>query len=143
MCQCASHAVPWSHIGILMRNLAEEPRSTAGLLFFSPCPSGTILLTQYSMAWDWRVSRTGPMFFYWPKLRYPYFRFLLFFPFSSSYWYCRLVLCGWGLRTDRVYNTLSALHCRPLIIIIIIIIIIMVPSFYVFPLSKTQPQFHR
>ena len=37
----------------------------------------------------------------------------------------RLVLWGWGLWTDRVYITLSALHCRPLIIIIIIIIIIM------------------
>ena len=34
-----------------------------------------------------------------------------------------LVLWGWGLRTDRVYTNLSALHCRPLLIIIIIIII--------------------
>ena len=25
----------------------------------------------YSMVWDWRVSRAGPMFFYWPKLLYP------------------------------------------------------------------------
>ena len=27
MCQCELHAVPWSHIGILMHNLAAEPRS--------------------------------------------------------------------------------------------------------------------
>ena len=39
------HSVPWSHIGVLMRHLAAEPRSTAGLLFSSQCPSGTILLT--------------------------------------------------------------------------------------------------
>ena len=31
MYQCVLHAVPWSHIGILMRRLAAEPRSTAGL----------------------------------------------------------------------------------------------------------------
>ena len=31
--QCGSHAVLWSHIDILMRLLAAEPRSTARLLF--------------------------------------------------------------------------------------------------------------
>ena len=39
---CASadymHAVLWSHIGILMRLLAAEPRSTTGLLFTSLWP---------------------------------------------------------------------------------------------------------
>ena len=43
--QCGLHAVPWSHIGILMRRLAAEPRSSAGLLFTSGCLFGTILLT--------------------------------------------------------------------------------------------------
>ena len=80
MCQCGLHAVPWSHIGMLMRHLAAEPRSTAGLLFSSQCPSGTNLLTLYLMVWDWQVSRAGPMLFYWPKLLYPYYS-LLFFPF--------------------------------------------------------------
>ena len=84
MCQCGLHAVPWSHIGILMRHLAAEPRSAAWRLFPSLCPSGTILLTPYSMVWDWRVSRAGPMLFYRPKLLYPYYSLLLFFPFSSS-----------------------------------------------------------
>ena len=84
MCQRRLHAVLWSHMGILMRHLAAEPRSTAGLLFLSQFPSGTILLTPYSMVWDWRVSRAGSMLFYWPKLLYPYYSFLLFFPFSSS-----------------------------------------------------------
>ena len=79
---CALHAVLWSHIGTLMHRLAAEPRSTAELLFPSLFPSGTILLTPYSMVWDWRVSRAEPMLFYWPKLLYPYYNLLLFFPFS-------------------------------------------------------------
>ena len=65
-----------------------EPRSTAGLFFAYRCPSGMILITQYSMVWDWRVSRPGPMLFYWPKLLYPYYSLLLFFPFYS---FCLLV----------------------------------------------------
>ena len=48
------------------------PRRTAGVLFPSRCNSGTILLTPYSMVWEWRVSRAVPMLFYWPKLLYPY-----------------------------------------------------------------------
>ena len=77
------HAVLWSHIGILMHRLAAEPCSTAGLLFPFRCPSGTILLTSFSMVWDWRVSRAGPILLYWPELLYPYYSLLLFFPFSS------------------------------------------------------------
>ena len=45
MCQCWLHAVLWSHIGTLMHRLAADPRSIAGFLFNSRCPSGTILLT--------------------------------------------------------------------------------------------------
>ena len=47
------------------------------------CPSGRILLTLYSMVWDCRVSRAGLVLFYWPKLLYPCYCLLLFFPFSS------------------------------------------------------------
>ena len=72
MCQRGLHAVLWSHIGTLIHHLAAEPCSTGGVLFPSRCPSGTILLTPYSMVWDWRVSRAGPMLIYWPKLLYPY-----------------------------------------------------------------------
>ena len=50
-----------SHIGTLMHCLSAEPCSTAGHLFHSWCPSGTILLTPYSIVWDWQVSRAGPM----------------------------------------------------------------------------------
>ena len=90
MCQSGLHAALWSLIGTLMHRLAAEPCSTAGLLFPSRCPSGTILLTQYSMVWEWRVSRAGPMLFYWPKLLCPYYSLLLFFPFLfflSIGWY--------------------------------------------------------
>ena len=55
--------------GILMRRLAVEPRSIAGHLFLSPCLSETILMTLYSMVWDKRISRAGPInAFYWPLL---------------------------------------------------------------------------
>ena len=97
MCQCGLYAVLWSHIGSLMHLLAAEPRSTAGLLFPSQCPFGTILLTLYSIVWDRLVSRAGPMFFFIvPKLFIgtifnnsrlffigPYNSLLLFFPFHS------------------------------------------------------------
>ena len=83
ICQCGLQAVLWFHIVILMRRHSAEPRSTTGLLFPSQCPSGTILLTPYSMVWDWRVSRARPLLFYWLKLLYPYYSLLLFFPFPS------------------------------------------------------------
>ena len=95
MYQCGLHA---AHIGIFMRRLAAEPRSTSGLLFLSQWPSGTILLTPCSMVWDCRVSRAGPMLFYWPKLHYPYYSLLLFFYFSSS---CLLVGIVWLGSSDR------------------------------------------
>ena len=75
------------------------------ILFPSRFPCGMILLTPYLMVWDWRVSRGGPMVFYWPKMLYPFYNLLLFFPSLLSVY--RLVLWGWGLRTDRVYITLS------------------------------------
>ena len=92
------------HIVVLMLRLAAEPRSTAGLLFHSYCPSGTILLTPHSMVWDWRVSRAGPMFFCCPRLLYPYYNLLLFFPFSS---FCLLVVIG--LRSLDWFLSLSLL----------------------------------
>ena len=76
------------HNFTLMHGVAAEPRSTAGFLFTSRCPSGTILLTPYSIVWDWRVSREGSMLFYCPKLLYHYYNLLLFFPLSS---FCLLV----------------------------------------------------
>ena len=82
-------------------------RSTAVLLFPCQCLSGTILLTPYSMVWDWRVSRAGLMLFYWPNCSIPTIVFYYFFISIISLY--RLVLWDWGLRTDRVYITLSQL----------------------------------
>ena len=98
ICQCGLLAVLWSHIGSIMRRIAAESRRTAGLLFSSQCPSGTILLTPYSMVWDWRVSRAGPMLSYCPMLLYPYFLVFYYFSLSLLSVY-RLVLWGWGLRS--------------------------------------------
>ena len=82
-----------------MRLPAAEPRSSAGLLFPSQYLSGMIWLTAYSMVWDWQVSRAGLMPSCWPSTS-------LFFclqPFSLSlFFFYRLVVRGWGLRTDRV-----------------------------------------
>ena len=81
MCQYGLHLVPWSNIGTLMHRRAVEPRITAGLLFPSQCLSGTILLTPYSMVWDWRVSRVGPMLFIGQSCSIPT---IVFYYFSLS-----------------------------------------------------------
>ena len=75
--------------------------STAVLLLTFQFPSGTILLTLYSMVWDWWVSTAGPMLFNLHKLFYPYYCLLYyFFIFLLSVY--RFVLWGWGICTDRV-----------------------------------------
>ena len=109
MCQCGLHAVLWLHIGILMRRLTAEPRSTAELLFPSQCLSGTILLTPYSMVWDWRVSRAGQCFFIGISCSIPTIVFYNFFLSLLSVY--RLALWGWGLRADRVYITRPSQPC--------------------------------
>ena len=104
ICQSGLHAVLSSHIGIILRLPAPEPRSTAGLLFPSQSLSGMIWLTPYLMVWDWRVLRAGPMPFCWPSCS---LRFCLqLFSLSLLFLY-RLVVWGWGLRTDRVSISLS------------------------------------
>ena len=97
MRQCGMHSVLWSQIGILMCLHAAKPRSTAGRLFPSQCHCGTILLTLYSMVWDWRAARAWPMLFYWPKLLDSFLHSTVF-PFLSIGWYCgagvfRLIGC--------------------------------------------------
>ena len=111
MCQCGLHTVLWAHIG----SLASEPRSTAGPLFNSQCKSGTILLTLFSMVWDWQVSRAGPMFFIGLSFSIPTIFPFLFFLFLG--WYCGAGV--FGLIGCINYHSLSALHGRPFLIIII------------------------
>ena len=98
-CRCGLHAALCSHIGSLMRLLAAEPRSIAGLLFPFQYLCATILVTPYSMVWDWRVSRAGSMSLYWPSYSLPFCRLLFTL---SLLFFCGLVLWGWGLRTNRV-----------------------------------------
>ena len=89
--QCGFLAVLWPHIGALMHRLAAEPRRTAGVLFPSRCPCGMILLTPYSMVWDWRVSRAKLMLFFIglrcsiPSIIFCSFSLLLFLFIG---WYC-------------------------------------------------------
>ena len=87
-----------------MRLPAAEPRSPAGLLFPSQYLSGTIWLTPYSMVWEWWFSRAGPMLFCWPSCSLLFC--LQLFSLSLLFLY-RLVVWGWGLRTDRVSISLS------------------------------------
>ena len=95
--------VAWSHIGTLMHRLAAEPCSAAGLVFPFRCSSETILLTPFSMVWDWGVSRAGPMLLLSCSIPTIVF-YSLSLSLLSVY---MLVLWVWGLRTDRVYITLS------------------------------------
>ena len=46
---------------------------------------GTILLTPYSIVWDWRVSRAGPMPFYFPSCSLPLYLLLFSLSFPSFY----------------------------------------------------------
>ena len=77
---------------------------TAGLFFPSQYLSGTIWLTPYLMVWDWRVSRAGTMPFCCPSCSFSFC--LQLFSLSLLFLY-RLVVWGWGLRTDWVLISLS------------------------------------
>ena len=105
MCQCGLHAVLWAHIGSLMRFLAAEPRCTAWPLFLSQCHSRTILLALYSMVGTGGFQEQGQCLFIGLScsiLTIVFYYFPLFIlPIH------RLVLSGWGRRTERVDITLS------------------------------------
>ena len=94
MCQCGLHAVPWSHIGILMRRLAAEPYSSKGIVFLLSVCLWNDVAALYSMVWDWRVSRAWLMLFYWPNLIYPSYTIFPFICFLSIGWYCGFVVFG-------------------------------------------------
>ena len=119
----ALHAMLWSHIGILIHIFAAEHRSTAGPLLPSQCSCGMILLTLYSMVWDWRVSTIGTMVFFWHKQLDPFFYSNIFsfhlFLFMVFHWGAevfRLMWCNHSLPG-------KGLHCRPILIIIKMMIV--------------------
>ena len=82
-----------SGLRTLVRLLDAEPRSTTGLLFTCQYFSGTILVTPYSMVWDWRISRAGPIPFYWPSFKIPFCLLL----FSLSLLSFNGLYCGSGV----------------------------------------------
>ena len=109
MCQCALHAVIWSHIGSLMRFIAAEPRSTCRTFI----PLSVSLWTDLANLAFEGVGLAGF------KSRANAF-LLAFIAISCSipsivfYYFSlsllpvyRLVLWGWDLWTDRVYITPS------------------------------------
>ena len=104
MCQRGLHMVHWSHVGTLMHRLAAEPYSTAGLLFPSRCPSGTIFLTRIRWCGTGRFQEQCQRFFSVISCSIPT---IVFYSFSLSLLSIyRLVLWGWGLRTDYSVTSL-------------------------------------
>ena len=94
VCAMAGYMLCFNRTSIffIMRLLAAEPRSSTGLLFSFHYLCGTILVTQYSIVWDVRVSRAGPMPFYLPSCLL-HFRLILFsLSLHSMGW-----LCGAGV----------------------------------------------
>ena len=80
----------------------------------------TILLTLYSMVWEWWDLKTGPITFYGPCYTIPFCLILFSLSLLSFY---GLVLWGCGLWTDRVLIALSQPCTANLFLIIRIIII--------------------
>ena len=106
-CQSTFHLLIF--ILSLLITIKSGPSSHTKASFLSPCNPlrcicGTLLVTPCSMVWDWRVSRAGPMPFYWSSCSLPLC--LLLFSLSLLSFY-GLVLWGWGLRTDRVLIAFS------------------------------------
>ena len=104
MCQCGLHAVLWSHIGTLMHRLAAEPCSTAGQDFYSLLGVPLERSCQPRIRWcgTGGFQEQGLCFFIGLSCSIPT---IVFYSFSLSLLSVyRLVLWGWGLRTDRVYK---------------------------------------
>ena len=114
MCRCMLHVVLWLHID------AAPPRCRISQYCRTFIPMSVSLWNNlggpYSMLWDMRVSRAGPMFFYWPSYLLPFCLILFFLSLLSFY---TLVLWGWGLQTDWVLITLSQ-NCTANLFLIIL-----------------------
>ena len=115
MCQCGLDAVLWLHRGMLMRFLPAEPCSITRSL------SAPVERSCWSCI---RWCGTGGFqdqvqcFFIVLSCSIP-FCLLLFFSFSSFCLYDSIVGL-WSLYWWGVDRSLSALHCRPLLIIIVV-----------------------
>ena len=81
MCQCGLHSVLWSHIGILQRLLAAEPRSTTGSLFLLSVPVERSSGPCIRWCSTGGFQEHGQCCFIGLSCSFP-FSLLLFFPFS-------------------------------------------------------------
>ena len=102
MCQCWLHAVPWSHIWVLMHHSAAVPQD-----FCSPpsVPLERSCWPHIWRCWTGRFQEQGQYFFIGLSCSIPT---IVFYYFSLSLLpVYRLVLWGWGLWTERVYITIS------------------------------------
>ena len=73
----------WSHIGILSRLLAAQPRSTTGPLFLSVSLQNDPTDSVFDGVGLVGFKKNRPMLFYWPKLLDPFLSSTVFFHFSS------------------------------------------------------------
>ena len=92
------------HISV---DLYSASLQNLALLFLSQCPSGTIVSCKPRIRWRWTgvFQEQGQCFFIGRNCSIPTMVFYYFFVYLLSIY--RLVLSGWGLRTDRVYIALS------------------------------------
>ena len=102
MCQCELHAMLWSHIGINIRFLAAESRTTAGPLFLSQCRCGTILLTVVFDGVGLAGFKSWAYVFLLAKAALSLF--LFYYSSLSLLSVNRLVSWSWRLGNDRVYT---------------------------------------
>ena len=94
-----------------------EPALHGVLVEGGMLPSRTILLTPYSMMWDWRVQEQGQCFFIGLSCIFLLY-LLIFFPLSSFCLYVGIVGQG-SSDWQGGHHSLPALHCRLLLIIIL------------------------
>ena len=103
MCQCELHAVLWSYIGTLMHLLALDIYSPLSVPLDRSSLGSSYPRTRWCGTLGFQEQRQ--CIFIGLNCSIPT---IVFYSFSLSllsvYW---LVLCCWGLRTDRVYISLS------------------------------------
>ena len=105
---------------IARRYTYASPRSRTSQYSRTFIPSSVSMwndLTPCSMVWDWRVSRAGPMPFYWAKLLAHFFS-PPDFPFSSFILWVGIVRLG-SSELEGVNRSLPALHDQSFLKIII------------------------
>ena len=105
MCQCGLHAVLWSLTGLLMRRLGAEPPVPPEFCSRLSIPLERSCWLRIRWCGSGGFQEQGQCFFIGLSRSIPIIDFWYFFVSLLSVY--RLVLWGRGLRTDRMYITLS------------------------------------